>query len=512
MDKPVIAVSCEYAQGRLNDRNPVAVIDIGSNSVRLVVYEGARRSPTPIFNEKVLAGLGRHVASSGLLDEQAMERALAALTRFRALSRQLGVADTRIVATAAAREARNGADFIKKCEAANGGAIRLLSGREEARLTGLGVVSGFIRPDGIAADLGGGSLEVIRVKGQRVTHGATLLLGGLQLADVTGGNVKKAAHMVKAALRSCKVLKGVEGLPIYGIGGTFRALANLHMAQKGYPLHVMHHYELSGREALDFARLVSRANPSALTGIDTVSRDRRPLLGYGALILEHMVKTAKPSRFIVSALGVREGLLYDMLDAEERKKDPLLSACEELALLRSRSPGHVHELIAWTDRLFGVDELSESPEERRLRHAACLLADIGWRAHPDYRGEQSLNIIAHAAFVGIDHPGRAFIALAIYYRHVGLIEEHLSPRIREIATMRLIDRARLLGTALRVAYLVSAAAPGIIPNTPLKLKRGKLILTLPGKYAGLKGERLANRLDALARLLGRKAEINTPSS
>jgi len=507
MDKPVIAATFEYAQGRLNDRAPVALIDIGSNSVRLVVYEGARRSPTPIFNEKVLAGLGRHVATTGLLDEEAQQRALAALSRFRALARQLGVAETRIVATAAVREARNGAAFIERCEAENGGAIRVLSGGEEARLSGLGVVSGFRRPDGIAADLGGGSLEIVRVKGRRITHGATLPLGGLRLADMTGGDAKKAARLVKSALRECKALKGAEGLPIYGIGGTFRALANLHMAQKGYPLHVMHHYGLPGREALDFARLVSRADPSALTGIDTVSKDRRPLLGFGALVLERMVKTAKPSRFILSALGVREGLLYDMLDAEERNKDPLLSACEELALLRSRSPGHVHELMAWTDRLFGADDLSESPEECRLRHAACLLADIGWRAHPDYRGEQSLNLIAHGAFVGIDHPGRAYLALAVYYRHVGLIEEHLSPRIREIATMRLIDRARLLGAALRVAYLISAAAPGIIPNTPLRLKYGKLVLTLPGKYASLNGERLAGRLEALARLLGRKAEI-----
>lgn len=511
MDKPVIVAGGEEAQGRLNDRSPVAVIDIGSNSVRLVVYEGARRSPTPLFNEKVLAGLGRQIASTGLLDEEAMQRALAALTRFRALSRQLGVTETRIVATAAVREARNGPDFIERCEAANG-KIRVLSGGEEARLSGLGVVSGFCRPDGIAADLGGGSLEIVRVKGRRIGRGATLPLGGLRLADVAGGDMAAAARLVKTAVRGCALLRGVEGLPIYGIGGTFRALANLHMAQKGYPLHVIHHYELTGREALDFARLVSRADPSALTGIETVPKPRRPLLGYGALVMEQLVRTARPKSFVLSALGVREGLLYDMLDAQEQKKDPLLCACEELALLRSRSPGHVHELMAWTDRLFGADELSESAEERRLRHAACLLADIGWRAHPDYRGEQSLNIIAHAAFVGLDHPGRAYLALAVYYRHVGLIEEHLSPRIREIATMRLIDRARLLGAALRVAYLISAAAPGIIPNTPLRLVRGKLVLTLPGPYAVLKGERLAGRLDALARLLGRKAEIRTPSS
>ncbi|HSM20396.1 MAG TPA: Ppx/GppA phosphatase family protein [Hyphomicrobiales bacterium] len=499
----------EHAPGRLDDRVPVAVIDIGSNSVRLVVYEGARRSPTPIFNEKVLAGLGRQVASTGLLNEEGMERALAAVTRFRALAKQLGVVDMRIVATAAAREAENGKGFIAECEKAAGTSIRVLTGREEARLSGLGVVSGFSEPDGVAADLGGGSLELVRVSGRKVSRTATLPLGGLRLADLTGGNTKEASRMVKTALRECDVLAGVDGLSIYGIGGTFRALANLHMAQIGYPLHVMHHYEIPGREALDFARLVSRVDPRVLPGIDTVSKARRPLLGYGALVLEHLVRTAKPQSFVLSALGVREGLLYDMLDKEEQKRDPLLSACEELALLRSRSPGHVHELMDWTDRLFRAEKLTETPEERRLRHAACLLADVAWRSHPDYRGEQSLNMIAHAPFVGLDHPGRAYLALAVYYRHVGLIEEHLSPRLREIATMRLLDRARLLGAALRVAYLISAAAPNIIPNTPLKLVRGKLVLMLPGKLADLKGERLGVRMKALARLLGRKADITT---
>ena len=505
-----MAANAEHAPGRLNDRDPVAVVDIGSNSIRLVVYEGARRSPTPIFNEKVLAGLGRRVASTGLLEEKAIARALATLRRFRALSRQLGVAQTSVIATAAVREAKNGAAFIAECEAALGSAVRVLSGNEEARLSALGIVSGFERPDGVAADLGGGSLEIVRVGGRRLSHAATLPLGGLRLADIAGGDAAKAARIVKTALRACRTLKGVEGLPIYGIGGTFRALANLHMAQKGYPLHVMHHYELPGREALDFARLVSRADPSALTSIDTVPKERRPLLAYGALVMEQLVRTARPNSFILSALGVREGLLYEMLDKEEQRRDPLITACEELALLRSRSPGHARELTDWTNRLFAAPDLSETPEERRLRHAACLLADIGWRAHPDYRGEQSLNIIANAAFVGIDHPGRAYLSLAIYYRHVGLIEEHLSPRIREIATMRLLDRARLLGAALRVAYLISAAAPGIIPNTPLRLMRGKLVLSLPGQFAALNGERLQGRLNALARLLGRKAEIKTP--
>lgn len=500
----------EHAPGRLHDRRPVSIIDIGSNSIRLVVYEGARRSPTPIFNEKVLAGLGRTVATTGRLDEAGVARALAALTRFTALCRQLGVAESHVIATAAVREAANGAAFLAAGEAVCGVPVRLLSGREEARLSALGVVSGFFRPDGVVADLGGGSLEIVRVRGRKVAHGATLPLGGLRLADTAGGDPRKALRLVREALRDHPVLAEAAGKTIYAIGGTFRALARLHMAQVGYPLHVMHHYALPAREALDFARLVRRADPSVLSGIDNISPARRPLLVYGAQVLEQLVRAAKPRNVLLSALGVREGLLYDLLDPAERKKDPLLEAAEELALLRSRSPLHCRELIEWTDRIFGGEDLPETAEERRLRHAACLLADIGWRAHPDYRGEQSLNIIAHAAFVGIDHPGRAFVALTVFYRHIGLVDEQTSPRLREIATTRLLDHARLLGAAMRVAYLISAAAPGIIPHTPLRLAKGnKLVLRLPGGYAALKGERLEARLGTMARLLGRKAEIRT---
>jgi exopolyphosphatase/guanosine-5'-triphosphate,3'-diphosphate pyrophosphatase len=207
---------------------------------------------------------------------------------------------------------------------------------------------------------------------------------------------------------------------------------------------------------------------------------------------------------IISALGVREGLLYSLLKADERKKDPLLDAARELNQLRSRSPVHGEELAVWTDRFMASSGLDESAEEKRLRHAACLLADIGWRAHPDYRGEQSLNIIAHAAFIGIDHPSRAYLALAVFFRHVGLVDDELSPRMRELATTRMLDRARVLGAAMRVAYLVSAAMPGVLPRTPMEVEHGKLVLRLQGEYAALGGERLFARLKQLARLIGRE--------
>jgi exopolyphosphatase/guanosine-5'-triphosphate,3'-diphosphate pyrophosphatase len=212
---------------------------------------------------------------------------------------------------------------------------------------------------------------------------------------------------------------------------------------------------------------------------------------------------------MISALGVREGLLYSELPAAERAKDGLLAAAQELNLLRSRSPVHGEELIAWTDRFMASTGIEETAEEKRLRRAACLLADIGWRAHPDYRGEQSLNIIANAAFVAVDHPGRAFLALAVFFRHVGLGDDELSPHVRELATARMLDRARVLGATLRVAYLASASMPGVLPHTPLVVSRGKLRLRLPGRFSELAGDRLFARLRQLARLIGREPVMET---
>jgi exopolyphosphatase/guanosine-5'-triphosphate,3'-diphosphate pyrophosphatase len=207
---------------------------------------------------------------------------------------------------------------------------------------------------------------------------------------------------------------------------------------------------------------------------------------------------------MVSALGVREGLLYSLLGDKEKKRDPLFAAVQGLNRLRSRSPLHAEELVEWTDRFMASSGLSETPDEKRLRHAGCLLGDIGWRAHPDYRGEQSLNVIAHATFLGVDHPGRAYLALSVFFRHVGLYDGELSPQVRELATPRLIDRARVLGATMRVAYLVSAAMPGVLPGVPLVVDRGKLKLTMRGKYAAFAGERVYNRLRQLARLIGRE--------
>jgi exopolyphosphatase/guanosine-5'-triphosphate,3'-diphosphate pyrophosphatase len=490
-------------QGRLQDRHPLSVIDIGSNSIRLVIYEGVARSPTILFNEKMLAGLGRGIVTTGKLDPEGVARAVEEFRRFRALSEQAGSEGLHVIATAAAREAENGHDFIERAEAILGTEIQVLTGREEAHYSALGVICGFHNADGIAGDLGGGSLELVDVKDETIGDGITLPLGGLRLQDSARNSPSAAARIARKELKRAELLKGGEGRVFYAVGGTWRNLARLHMLATGYPLHVMHHYEFGVESSAAFLAQVAKGDIDKIKGIERISKTRRALLPYGAAVLQEIIKSMKPSKIVVSALGVREGYLFSLLSEQQRAADPLISATEELAVLRSRSVTHARELARWTGETLAAFGINESPEEARYRQAACLLADIGWRAHPEYRGTQSLNIIAHASFIGIDHPGRAFIALTTMFRHEGVYEDMVSPELRALAGTRLVERARLLGAMMRVVYLLSAAMPGVIPG--LKWARGtdgSLTLTVPKQHASLMGERPTGRMAQLAKVSG----------
>ncbi|WP_269931635.1 exopolyphosphatase [Aminobacter sp. HY435] len=492
------------SQGRLKDRRPLSIIDIGSNSIRLVVYEGLARSPTLLFNEKMLAGLGRGIVSTGKLDAEAVTRSMEEFRRFRALSEQAGAEKMYVLATAAAREAVNGPDFIHRAEQILGTEIRVLSGREEAYFSAMGVISAFHPADGIAGDLGGGSLELVDVKGEQIGDGITLPLGGLRLQDMAKGSLVQATRIAHAELARAKLLQGGQGRTFYAVGGTWRNLARLHMNTTNYPLEVMHHYQMDPGTLSPFLRQVARGEVEKIKGIEGVSKNRRSLLPYGALVLQEIIAAMKPEKIVVSALGVREGFLYSLLDEDDRRADPLISAAEELALLRARSVLHAHELTEWTRKSFAAFGIDETDEEARYRHAACLLADIGWRAHPEYRGRQSLNIIAHASFIGVDHPGRAFLALANLFRHDGVFNDSYAPELKELATPRYLERARILGAMMRVVYLLSASMPGVMPKLRWEERDGVLALVIPAEFSELYGERPAGRLAQLAKVTGRK--------
>ena len=487
-------------------QKPVAIVDIGSNSVRLVAYEGLTRALTPIFNEKVLCGLGKGVATTGLLAPDAMAKAVAALKNFRALCRNMAISDIQVLATAATRDAKNGPEFLDAARQAIGTDVMLIDGRREAELSALGVVSSFHRPDGIVGDLGGGSLELIDVKDTKVGRGVSLKIGGLALNDLSRGSPRRALKIVREAFRDVKPIGQLSDRTFFAVGGTWRALARLHMGQRNYPLHVMHGYVIPAAEAGAFAHLVERIATEALSSIEAVSSARRPLLSYGAVVLDELIRQGRPKEIAISALGVREGLLFERLGKEERRRDPLISAARELNTLRSRDPQHGEDLCAWTDVFMRSTHFEETAEDVRLRHAACLLADTSWRAHPDYRSSQSLNMIANAAFVGVDHPGRGFLALAVTYRHMSL-DEDVTPLLRGLVSPRLLDRARVLAAAMRVAYILSCAMSGVLPRIKLRVEKGRLVLTLTGADADLASDKVASRLKQLGRLIGREHEI-----
>lgn len=495
------------SQGRLHDRHPLSVIDIGSNSIRVVVYEGIARSPTILFNEKMLAGLGRGLVSTGRLDADAVLRAMEEFRRFRALSEQAGAETMHVIATAAAREAENGMDFIHRAEDVLGVPIRVLSGREEAHYSAMGVISAFHHADGIAGDLGGGSLELVDVRNQQIGDGITLPLGSLRLQDMSRNAPTAATRIARLELQRARLLKDGRGRTFYCIGGTWRNLARLHMNMTDYPLKVMHHYEIDVGGSDAFLRQVARGELGDIAGIDRISKKRRALLPYGATVLREIVRSMKPARIVVSALGVREGFLYSLLDEAVRGHDPLLSAAEELAVLRSRSVVHARELAAWTGEAFAAFGIEETQDDARLRQAACLLADIGWRAHPEYRGTQSLNIIAHASFIGVDHPGRAFLGLVNLFRHEGIDEDDISPVMKSLATPRNLERARILGALLRVVYLFSASMPGLMPRLKWRQEERGLALVVPKSHADLMGERPAGRMTQLGKVLRRPMRI-----
>ncbi len=482
-------------------RAPVGVIDIGSNSVRLVAYDRLSRSPTPMFNEKSLCGLGREVAVTGLLPADGLVQAREAIRRYKVLCALMKVERLFVLATAAARRASNGPAFIEETEAILGQKVSMLPGVEEARLAALGVVAGLHRPCGLVGDLGGGSLELIDIDGGALGEGVSLELGGLALRDSSGRDLKKAAGIVSRAFRQYPRIGKAGGGHLFAIGGTWRAIARLHMAQTHYPLNVLHQYAVPAAAIIAFCRQLKKADVETLPAIQEIAKERRPLLVYGALVLEMLLEHAQIERFVISTSGVREGVLYSQLPAAMRMQDPLVVGARALSDLHARDPAHADELIAWTDGFAASLPRGESEAQRRLRHAACLVSEVAWRTNPDYRAEEAARVVAYAALNAITHEERAFLASVQYARYEGP-NENAVPPLRMLLSPARVEEARALGCLIRIAYNISAGQPGVLARTPILMEEGVLKLRLPQRFADLSNERLAGRLRQTAKTLG----------
>lgn len=490
---------------------PVGVIDIGSNSVRLVVYERLCRALSPLYNEKAACALGRGVAESGRLAPESVERALTAIRRF-GLVAELNRTDTvHILATSAVRDARDGFDFIDRVETIMGAPVRVLSGPEEAHFSALGVISGMPGERGLVGDFGGGSLELAEIRDGFDTAGATLPLGAIRLQDDSGGSVKKARRIARERLRDAAILGNSDHRVFSAIGGTWRALAKLHQMQSRYPLHLVQHYRARADGIADLCEqlVAGKIDAGSVPGYALLSTNRRELLPFGAAVMAELLALGKFEAVQFSALGVREGYLFDQLADADKRRDPLIEACRELAIERARSPEYAADLDEFCVALLTAVGIEENEEERRLRQAASLLSDVGWRGHPDYRGEQAVDMVAYGSFIGIDHPGRAFLAQALAVRYMGLKQTSISEDVIAISPREARQRARILGACFAVGYLLSAARPGLLPQLRWQIDGDRLILRLPPHLAFLAAEKMVRRLEQLADEIKMTAEVVT---
>jgi exopolyphosphatase/guanosine-5'-triphosphate,3'-diphosphate pyrophosphatase len=483
-----------------------AVVDLGSNSVRLVVFEGNARNPVSIFNEKAVLRLARGLTRTGKLEKSAMDQTETVLRRYHAIARAMGVVQFEVLATSAVRDAENGQDFMRRlADGIPGLLLSTLSGEEEARLSAEGVLCGIPAADGVLADLGGGSLELVRLDAGRIGAAATVPVGVIRLADRAAADPTRARAIVATEFEALPFLAEGSGRDLYLSGGAFRALARIHIAQTGYPLNMVHHYTIGREEARDLAGVIGEAGRKFIERLPGVPRRRIEDLPYAAIILRRLLRSTNAARIVFSANGLREGWFSRTLSDDVRAEDPLLAAGRDLAAANLRDPGLPPALIGWTGPIFAT----ETGAQRRLREAACWLSDIGCHEHPEYRAEQAFLRVLRQPGIGLHHHARAFLALTLALRYEAEIDSPFLAPARSLLDMSAARRAETLGVALRLAYTLSAGTPPLLAGTSLTIAPGRLILELAESSGVFAGESIVRRLDRLAQMLGLEAETST---
>ncbi|GAA0730543.1 Ppx/GppA family phosphatase [Sphingomonas japonica] len=483
----------------VGDRPRTAIVDIGSNSIRLVVYQGPARMPAVLFNEKVMAGLGRGLADDGAIAEEGMVAARKALARFAAVVREMQVAGIRTVATAAVREASNGSELMEIAREA-GLPIELLSGEEEAIAAGCGVLSAIPTANGIVGDLGGGSLELVRIGDGAVRDRVSFPLGVLRIAAIRARGKGALDRTVQQLLTQAGWAGRGAELPLYLVGGSWRSLARLDMHVTGYPLPVIHEYAMAPEAVSRLVRTLGHVSKATLKAIPNLSGGRVSTLGDGAVLLSCLLRHLGSFTTVVSAFGLREGLLYQRLNDAHRIEDPLIVAAREEGRLLGRFAEHGDLLEDWVAPLFDDDDAMA-----RLRHTACLLADVGWHANPEFRAERGLEVALHGNWVGVDAHGRAVIAQALFTSLGGGIET--PDPLGRLADAASLQRAQYWGLAMRLGQRLSGGVAAPLLRSRLSGDDAAVFLHLDAVDRALYGEAVEKRHKALANAVGRSAAL-----
>mgnify|MGYP001799893686 FL=1 len=476
----------------------VGVIDVGSNSVRLVVFDGAARSPAYFYNEKIMCALGAGLSETGHLNPEGRKRAIAAIRRFAALAQGMGIPPLTAVATAAVREASDGKDFKDEVQRETGIKLWIIDGKEEARLSAQGVLLGWPGSYGLVCDIGGSSMELADLAEGRVGRRVTSALGPLKLREIKGGRKAIKAYVRETMERLHDEMGNVTGMRLFLVGGSWRAIARVDMARRDYPLTVLHEYRMSSRQISNTAEYIRKSDLQELRARCNISDSRMSLVPYASIVLKELMRRFKPKDVAVSSYGIREGMLYEQMPRELRERDPLIEACRFAEAKDARLPGFGRVLYDFVKPLFP----RANWQRKRIIKAACLLHDVSWRAHPDYRAEVTFDNATRANLGGLKHYERVLLGLALMNRYTSKTSNSRFKPLFDMLNADQIREAEILGKAMRLGamlWLTADEEPGSLKWSP---KSKELRLTLTHNARPLFGEVAAARFAALANVLG----------
>ncbi len=473
----------------------IAIIDIGSNSVRMVVYHALKRVPLPLFNEKYMCALGKGLARTGKLNPDGVKQAEAAIARFLVMANRLQVASLDIIATAAVRDASNGTEFVRSLEKTHGIDITIISGEREAELAAKAVLSSFHEPFGISADLGGGSMELATVERSLVGNRASCHLGSLRILDSTDGKREKMEELIKTELKNIAWLKETAPACIYAIGGGFRTLAKLHMKKTNYPLDLVHEYSMTKRAVSQVRERLLELSSDELRTLPGISEKRAATIVPTAMVLHQLLTVTGAPEVRFSVSGIREGFFFDLLESKMQKEDALLASSRDLAALIGRAGTYARELYDWMTPLFANEPIAW----KRIRQALCKLSELAWSIDPNFRANWAYQRIIQSSLKGIDHKERLMLALALYYRYQAKWKGDKS----EIKLLDERERqwARCVGLAANLAFQLSGGRGGNLHHAKLTYHAGELLLFLDEEAAPLRTEAVEKRVDGLGEAL-----------
>jgi exopolyphosphatase/guanosine-5'-triphosphate,3'-diphosphate pyrophosphatase len=468
-------------------REAVAVIDIGSNSGRVIVYRHEAGGHLHILaGSRAPLRLVRDLDDAGAIAPEALERVFEALVDFRAVARGSGVSRFVAAGTSALRDASNGPAFIQRVRRELGIRIRLLSGVEEARYGFLGAVGGLPVENGVQFDLGGGSLQVARFHGRRLLGATSVPLGALRVSDAflrtdppTTREIRRLREHGRAILSEAGLAPLASGEGLVGTGGTLRNIARVDQRASGYPISRLHGYRLSRRHLRDVTAQLLRQRLKKRARTPGLNPDRRDSVVGGGLVVEVLMDVLGAGEVLVSGQGVREGLAMSLATDTLRKpgevrRDSLAALAvrfagwsEERARRRETAARTLHETL----------ERWPSPELAEALQQAAWILDIGRTVDFFERHEHVADLVLETDLGGFTH--RQVALLSALLRSAG--DEDARPRSYAPVLGR-ADRAALEQAAVVLAVadeITERCPPGSPVSVSCRLRVGEAVVSVP---------------------------------